>query len=66
MLKVVTFYVPKKKLWAAYLEDHRGNAIGDPEYGVTKEVAAFQLGAEYGSNPKAFSLPLSELLTNEE
>ena len=53
------YYEKKTHLWVAAVADEVGQ-LGDAEYGVTREEAAFRLGAELGRNPQKFAREIGE------
>ena len=60
-----TYYDKSRKVWVAFYSDSIGQ-LGDCEFAMTKEVAAFNLGIEYGRNPHKFARPIGEYMTAYE
>ena len=54
-----TYFDRSQKLWVAFYTDSLGQ-LGDAQYGVSKEQAAFRLGIEVGRNPQDFTRPINE------
>ncbi len=60
-----TEYDKAAKVWVAFYTDSVGR-LGECQFGMTKEVAAFKLGVEYGRNPHKFARPIGEYMAEYE
>ncbi len=63
-MELIFEYNRAERLWIARYKDQLG-FCGPFAFGLTKERAAFFLGAECGKHPEKFSRPLEELLETE-
>ena len=58
---LTTYYDKSSKVWVAYISDSIGQ-LGDAEMAMTKEVACFNLGIEFGRHPQRFARDIGEYM----